>query len=179
MELPPLYGYVVWLLLSAESNRTVKKWIGILAEETGSPVFKPHLTLARIPGQLSFYEMQRVTDNLAKSFNPVNLKVTGTEYGTSPYQSFFLKVNIDHSLKSLHSSLLESINKHSQDKGFNPHISLHYGFLNESAKDNFKHIIQIPEDLNLTGNCLVLVKLNGKPDKWSIVHKSHLKPGQR
>lgn len=177
MELPPLYGYVVWLLLSAESNRTVKKWIGILAEETGSPVFKPHLTLARIPGQLSFHEMQRVTDNLAKSFNPVNLKVTGIEYGKSPYQSFFLKVKMGHSLKSLHLSLLGFINKRNPDKGFNPHISLHYGHLADSEKEKLKHTIQIPEDLYLTGNCLALVKLNGRPNEWSIVHKSLLKPG--
>jgi 2'-5' RNA ligase len=179
MELPSLYGYVVWLLLSAESSRTVENWIGILAEETGSPVFKPHLTLARIPVQVGFNEMQRITDNLAKSFNPVNLNVTGTEYGTSPYQSFFLKINMDYPLRSLHSSLLESINNNNSDHDFNPHISLHYGYLTESGKDNLKHIIQIPEDINMRGDCLALVKLNGKPDKWSIVHKSLLKPGQR
>lgn len=179
MELLSIYGYVVWLLLSAESSRTVEKWIGILAEETGSPVFKPHLTLARMPDQLGFNEMQRITDNLAKSFNPVNLKVTGTEYGKSPYQSFFLKVNMDYPLRLLHSSLLESINKNNPDKDFNPHISLHYGYLTESWKDNLKHIIQIPEGINLKGNCLGLVKLNGKPEEWSIVHKSPLRPGQK
>lgn len=179
MELPPLYGYVVWLLLSDNSSRIVRKWVEILAEETGSPVFTPHLTLSRIHDQPEIYKMQRITDNLAQLFNTVDLKVTGTEYGKSPYQSFFLKVGMDHSLRSLHSSLFKSINKDSPVKGFNPHISLHYGYLTESKKDNLKHIIQLPEDLNLTGNCLALVKLNGKPNEWRIVHKSLLKPGQR
>lgn len=169
MNLPPIFGYVIWLLLSEESNRIVKKWIGLLANKTGAPEFEPHLTLVRPPRKTSLKKIKLAADKTASSFNPLKLKVAGIVNGKEPYQSFFLKANTNPSLNSLRITLRVLLDKGSTDTNFNPHISLLYSFLTDTGRIQLKELIRIPDELYLTGNRLAVVRLNGEPDHWRII----------
>jgi 2'-5' RNA ligase len=173
MNLPPIYGTVVWLLLSDESSRDVKTWMKLLRNKTESPFFVPHLTLVRPSDQLDEQQIIRETEKISDGQKPLRLNVTGIESGSSRYQAFYLKVEPSESLTVLHAKLENAMSKPGENE-FNPHVSLLYGSLSGTSRIELEKMIQLPEQYQMTGNSLAVVRLNGTPEKWRIVHQSKL-----
>ncbi len=173
LKLPPIYGYVVWLLLSDKSSREIKNWMKLLRDKTDSPFFVPHLTLLRPSDQLDEQQIIRATEKIAEGQKLLRLHVTGTDSGSSQYQAFYLKVEPSQALTALHAKLEKTMSDPG-NKAFNPHVSLVYGSLPANKRTELEKVIQLPEQYQMTGNRLAVVRLNGTPEHWSIVHQSKL-----
>jgi len=174
MNLPPVYGYVIWLLLSKESNRDIKTWMKRLREKTESPFFVHHLTLVRPSDRIDEQQIIEEIEKIADQQELLRLSVTGIEGKKSPYRAFYLKIKPSDSLLALHSKLETSIGEPG-NKEFNPHVSLLYGSLSDNKYDELKKEIQLPDQYQMTGNSLAVVRLDGTPDQWNIVHQSTLR----
>jgi 2'-5' RNA ligase len=173
MMLPPVRGYVVWLLLSKRDRNAIKYWQNILREEFTSPEFEPHLTLIRPVEQENEDRLIRELNAFSDGRGPLELEISGINGIGSPYQSFYLDIKLSGVLDNFRQQLAISLNS-VHGNSFNPHISLLYGEMTDSDRRYLRTIIDINEYKSITGDALALVLCNGTPDTWRIISRIKL-----
>jgi len=166
--LPPVRGYVVWLLLSKRDRIAVKNWQNKLRKEFPSPEFEPHLTLLRPSEQENEDRIIRELNEFSTGWEPLELEISGINGIESPYQSFYLDIKHSGTLVTFQRKLAKSLNS-DHGNSFNPHISLLYGDLSDSERGYLRSVIGINEYKSMTGNALALVSCDGIPETWRIV----------
>lgn len=173
MNLPSIHGYVYWLLLSDESSQVVEEWIEKLKKKIPIPPFAPHLTLSRIPDEPGEYELPAIAGSIASKYPAIHLEADGLDGKQHPYRSLYIKISPSVRLLSLRSELI-SLLRTEKEPGYNPHISLVYGSLKENEREKLKEEINLRPGTRFLADRLALVKLEGTPRQWSIIHTQKL-----
>ncbi len=165
MNLPELYGYVLWLLPEKKYTDQIYILIQNLAKEYKSHTFFPHITLSSCPDNCSKNFLIHMADQLAEEFSAFSTKTLEIGSLNNEYHSLYIQVNNSKPLLSLRNSARKIMNMKSEND-FYPHISLFYGFLTPDQRNRIKISLpgQIPESICM--DRIALIRLNGQPDKW-------------
>jgi 2'-5' RNA ligase len=171
--LPPVHGYVVWLLLSKRDRKSVKEWQYKLRDEFPSPDFEPHLTLLRPAEQESEERLILDLHTFSEGQESLVLEIAAIDGSRSPYQSLYLDVALSEPLRKFRKELAESLNSE-PGNSFNPHISLLYGAMSDSEREELRSVIKIEKNRSMTGSALALVSCDGTPDTWKFITRVKL-----
>ncbi len=171
--LPPVRGYIVWLLLSKRDRKTVKDWQYQLRKKFRSHEFEPHLTLLKPSEQLSEKRIIQKLNKFSEGRESLNLEISGINGISSPYQSFYLDIKLSGALKNFRQQLAATLDS-VYNNSFNPHISLLYGEMTEPERKRLRTLIDVKECRSITGDALALVLCNGTPDTWEIISRIEL-----
>jgi 2'-5' RNA ligase len=173
LKLPPIYGYVIWLLPEKKRANELQKIIGELARTFHSIPFHPHITLTPCPDDMPFEKLKAICEDLANNFKPLepdSLKISSLN---NNYQSLYIQIKRSDQLIELRKTARSKTGLE-PDHSYMPHLSLFYGFLSDDQRREITGRLSssIPERIH--ADQLALVQLNGTPDTWQIVHSVHL-----
>lgn len=168
--LPEIHGNVLWLMPDQPAGIFFRKWIERLSRKFQSPVFAPHITLAKVPA-LPAVRLKSITEK-TPSFHLLCGDIECRN--TTPYQKLIVKISPSETLSSLHNLIDDKLGG-SFSKKHDPHLSLLYGNL---PCDLFEDLIpQIKQ--NLPGKIHVthvsMMRLNGTPENWKEKYNLPLK----
>ncbi|MEJ1160626.1 2'-5' RNA ligase family protein [Prosthecomicrobium sp. N25] len=121
----PAARHSLWLLASERDERALIQMVRDLAKRFGTPVFRPHLTLA---GDLAAGaaqltgELDGIVRGLAQPVQPV----LAVEAGPDFFRSFYTRFEPTDTLRTLRTRAYEAGGVE-EPSGFLPHVSLAYG----------------------------------------------------
>jgi 2'-5' RNA ligase len=169
--------YSLWLEPTGDTAYKLQQRIKELSRKYDTPVFSPHVTLL---GGLtaSKTELEALTDTLASSVTPFELKLTKAGYLNTFYQSLFIHVEQNEGLTHLHDNacrLFDCPDEYQND--YMPHLSLLYGDLNQPQKEKILNNIGREFYIRFTVKKVVLMHTDGKPKQWMKVHTAMFKQG--
>ena len=169
MKLPPIYGYVIWLLPEQERSRELRGIIEELAQTCHSVSFVPHITLTPCPDDIPLAKLKSICEKLAKNVDPLQLDTLEIGSLNNNYQSLYIQIKKSGQLIELRESARKEAGLDQEDS-YMPHLSLFYGFLSDKRRSEITDSLKdfIPE--KIIANQLVLVQLNGTPDTWQVVY---------
>lgn len=173
MNLPAIHGYVYWLLFTEKSSHIIELWTEKLKKQIFIPFFLPHLTLTRASDELSENELRVIAETIASHTPELRLEATGLDGKQHPYQSLYIKVKPSSRLVSLRSELVNGM-QIEKETGYTPHISLIYGKLDEEEREKLKREVPLKSGTRFWANRLALIKLEGTPRDWSVIHTQNL-----
>lgn len=173
MNLPAIHGYVFWLLLSDESSQIVEEWVDKLKKKIPIPPFAPHLTLSRVPDEPVEHELLAIAGSIASQCPAIHLEADGLDGKQHPYRSLYIKISPSARLLSLRSELISRLQTE-KEPGYNPHISLVYGNLKENEREKLKEVIDLRPGTRFLADRLALIKLEGTPRQWTVIHTQKL-----
>lgn len=169
MELPPIYGYVIWLLPEKKSAVKFQKIIEGLAQTYRSISFPPHVTLTPCPDEQPFENLKIICNELARNFKPFQLDILSTGSLNNEYQSLYIQINKSVQLAELRKSARKKVGLH-QEVSYMPHLSLFYGFLSDDQRREITDTLVRSIQGKFIAGRLALVELKGTPDIWQIVY---------
>lgn len=160
-----------WLVPSEKSSGQLLSLIDQLAKQFNAPRFPPHLTLyAGMFGANDRPEL--ILESATRNCSPVTVAVQGLAFGAEYTRSCFLKVSRPPHLFDL-TERLRRLSQHPGDYFVDPHVSLLYGQVDETAQAEIRSKLTIPSELTL--NQLWAVSLpayvRGKADveRWRLM----------
>jgi 2'-5' RNA ligase len=173
MNLPPVEGTILWVLPDSGSGKHFSSLIGSLANRYNSFPFIPHITIAGVPDWES-NEIKKAVNNISGNVEAFRLPVKKIQCGEHPYQKLTIAVEPNSGFKNILREIDHQFNGNFGKREF-PHLSLLYSRLNCSGLqkeiENLPH--KLPESIGV--QTLALVKLDGTPDQWEIIHSRSLK----
>ena len=159
--------YSLWLQPSGDIAYKLQERIKKLSKEHGTPQFSPHVTLL---GSLNASENELIplTNTLASSVAPFELELTKAGYLDTFYQSLFIHVKDNSTLKQLRAKACQLFDRNEED--YMPHLSLLYGDLSRNQKEKILNMIGREFFITFTVKSIVLMKTDGKPKDWKKAH---------
>lgn len=148
------------------SETKLAQHIHHISQAFGTPVFAPHLTLARVPKQKekkAYSELKR----LGKTHSEIELKLNQVVCGEHPYQKVMVKINPSTELNTLYTHTISMLGGDASQIR-NPHFSLLYGnYSCEELQPVLKTAhLSLPKVISIKR--IALVRLNGLPWNWHI-----------
>lgn len=169
MKLPPIYGYVFWLLPDKESSQDLREHIEELARTYHSISFPPHITLTPCPDDMPLTKLKTICRELAQNFNPLELDSLKIGSMNNNYQSLYIQIKRSGRLLELRKAARQ-ITGTDLDDSYMPHLSLFYGFLSDDQRREITDRLSRSMPEKIIADRLALVQLNGTPDTWQMEH---------
>lgn len=173
MKLPPIYGYVIWLLPEKKRATELQKIIGELAQSFHSIPFHPHITLTPCPDERPFEKLKAICEDLANEFNPLELHSLKISSLNNNYQSLYIQINNSDQLAELRKTARSKTGLE-PDHSYMPHLSLFYGLLSDDQRREITSRLSSSIPKTIFADKLALVQLNGTPETWRIVRTVYL-----
>lgn len=169
--------YSLWLEPSGDIAYKLQERIKSLSKKHGTPLFTPHVTLL---GGLESSETELIplTNTLASSVKPFELKLTKAGYLDTFYQSLFIHVQQNPQLKELRNNTCRLFDCTDKEK-YMPHLSLLYGNLSQKQKEKILNIVGREFYIRFPVKNMVLMQTDGTPDQWRKVHTAVFKQPQK
>lgn len=167
--------YSLWLEPTGDTAYKLQQRIKQLSKKFDTPLFSPHVTLL---GGLtaSKTELEALTDTLASSVTPFELKLTKAGYLNTFYQALFIHVEQNEGLNHLHDNACRLFDCPEEYKNeYMPHLSLLYGDLTQQQKEKILNNIGREFYIRFTTKKVVLMHTDGEPEQWKRVHTAMFK----
>ncbi len=133
--------------------------------------FLPHITAARLPVKTPD-EIVKALDEITERVNNHTISFGNIELGSKPYQKMVVDLNYTRFFSELSEAVDSAFQEPCSKNEF--HCSLMYGYTPDNLLENEK--IKISE--RLPEGCiayeLAVVRLNGGPDEWRILHQKKM-----
>lgn len=170
-------SYSLWLEPTGSVAYKLQERIKKLSQKFGTPPFTPHVTLL---GRLnsSKTELIPLTNTLASSVKPFELKLTKAGYLNTFYQALFIHVQQNPQLKELRNNACRLFDCTDREK-YMPHLSLLYGELSQNQKEIILNNIGREFYIRFPVKNIVLMQTQGTPDKWRKIHTAVFKHPQK
>jgi 2'-5' RNA ligase len=157
-------SYHLWVKPTGAAYALVARTIRDLADELGTPSFEPHVTLL---GSLDGTEREhrQRTETLCRLLRPVPFVLTEPGYLDEYFRCVFMLVDQTQEVRWYRASALHAFDR--PDEPFMPHVSLVYGSLTESRKQEI--VARLPPELRTTflATSLALVRADSPaPHDW-------------
>lgn len=154
-----LATYHLWLKPNGAVRGLLVQTIQKLADELGSPVFEPHVTLlANLIGtEEEHIQRSRIAAQQLQSFE---VMLIDPAHDTTYFQCLFLRIEQTPSLMNAHTVARRVFEKPAEI--YMPHLSLAYGLYAESLKRNI--ICDLPSDLRTSFEVTALSLLKAESD---------------
>lgn len=165
--------YVLWLLPEQQSKVKIKACIESLSRRFSTPVFEPHITLAKVPDR-PVKELKNLVHLLCGQHFSIPVSLDLPHCGEPPFQRFSATIKNPDKIIDL-SNCFDSLCDGSFGKKSGFHLSYLYGstscdelleFVN-SAREDFLQILYIQR--------LALVDVSGDVPNWKIMYEAELK----
>ncbi|MCW9706854.1 2'-5' RNA ligase family protein [Fodinibius salsisoli] len=165
--------YSLWLQPNGDIAYQLQERIKKLSKKYKTPAFAPHVTLL---GSLSASETELIslTNTLASSLHPTELFLTKAGYQNQFYQSLFVHVKKDTSLKEMRGMACRLFDKPDTEP-YKPHLSLLYGDLSQKEKERILNITGREFHIRFSVNSIVLMQTEGQPEQWKKIHTAVFK----
>ncbi len=169
--------YSLWLEPSGGIAYKLQERIKKLSQKYNTPLFPPHVTLL---GGLdsSQTELIPLTNTLASSVKPFELKLTKAGYLNTFYQALFIHVQENYQLRELRKNACQLFDC-SDRQDYMPHLSLLYGDLSQKEKEKILNVIGREFYIRFPVKNIVLMQTDETPDKWRKVHVAVFKHPQK
>lgn len=162
--------YSIWALSNQSTEQELSQIINFLSNKYGGPIFFPHLTLV---GGINKdkKEIFKATDMIASDIDNLKLTLGETSFGTTFFQSVFVRVKASASLmrQNIRAREVLSIG----NDMYMPHVSLLYGNHNMKIREEATQQINL-QNRNFNIEKLVVVLSSNDPDEWKILHQANL-----
>jgi len=167
-------GYHLFFLPSGELFDNLQNITSMFAEKYDGAKFEPHLTLlARIP-RVDEAELIVKTKKLAsimESFE-IELKEVCTE--DTYFRALYCKAEPNAKMEEYHQRALEIFDV--QDVNvYMPHLSLYYGNIPQSTKDEMIALLSLPASMKFLVDRVYLYRTEGEAPDWVLVGEYLLK----
>ncbi len=171
MHLYKTSGHVIWMMPGPDDTALWQHSIASLSRFYNTPLFQPHITLARLTDTPPDQAISKLT---RFSLNAEPVKIPLSEPVCT--DRFFQKVVIplDNSLFSGFSSLFAETFGNESAKKRNFHLSFMYGTLSCSQIDLEQVRSVLPGTQYLYIQQVALAEITGYPENWNILCKRPL-----
>ena len=166
-------GYHLFLIPSGELFDKLQNTINRLAEKYGGVKFEPHVTLlARIP-KADEAELIEKTEELAKAINPFEIKPKEISTEDAYFRALYCKVEPNNELKEYHQKALKIFGIQDVNP-YIPHLSLYYGNVKQSIKDEMIASLSLPTNMKFLVDKIYLYRTEGEATDWVRIRACNL-----
>lgn len=158
-------GYHIFLLPEGELFDRLQTIINQLAEKYAGIKFEPHVTLlARIP-KSNEDELTAKTQQLAASMQPFEIELKEINAEDTYFRALYCKAEPNTQIEEYHQKALEMFGV--QDVNvYMPHLSLYYGNVPQSVKDEMISSLSLSESMKFLVNKIYLYRTEGEATDW-------------
>jgi len=157
----------LWLMPAGEVFERITEIIGQLSSRYGAPEFPPHLTLlGSFTGRRR--ELTERCGCIAASLRPFVIRLEQIESRDEYFRCLFVRAMLDGPLRQAHRAAFRALGDNRR-KAFMPHLSLLYGFLPPSVKEQIIAEIGPRLDLRFKVRSLHLYRTQDDPPRWREV----------
>ena len=158
-------GYHLFFLPEGELFDGLQNTINTLAEKYGGMKFEPHLTLlARIPTAPEA-ELVAKTQQLAATMQPFEVEPKEVRAEDAYFRALYCKAETNPTVEQYHQKALEVFSV--QDVNvYIPHLSLYYGNVLQSTKDEMIASLQLPVSMKFLVDKVYLYRTEGEAKDW-------------
>lgn len=159
-------GYSLWLIPAGETYNKLSILIKTLSEEYKSPLFEPHVTLL---GEILLSEEDMIQRSKQLVFGQKSFSITlqTVDYEDYYFRALFMRAEKSESLLALHNRTKKIFEM--QAIPYMPHLSLLYGNLTQSVKEQIIRNIGRKQDMKFTIGAIQLFKTDGEVSSWHKV----------
>jgi len=162
----------LWLEPQGASRDRFTGLIRKLANELGTPVFDPHVTLL---GGLSQPESEVVDRSLALAalVPPIEVRLTRAGVGLEYYHFLYFEVAVTEQLREAHATARRAFDLPEEE--FEPHLSLAYAIpLEHEPSELLRRVPGRPWGRFMVDS-LTLVRTAGAPEEWEVLGRLPLR----
>jgi len=158
-------GYHLFFLPPGELFNGLQNIINTLAEKYGGVKFEPHLTLlARIP-KADEAELVAKTEKLASMMEPFEVELKEILVEGAYFRALYCKAEPNAKMEEYHQKALEIFGV--QDINvYMPHLSLYYGNIPQSTKDEMIISLSLPASMKFPVDKVYLYRTEGEAQDW-------------
>lgn len=158
-------GYHLFFLPEGELFDNLQHTINELAEKYQGAKFEPHLTLlARIP-KADKTELVAKTKQLASMMEPFEVEPKEVVAQDAYFRALYCKAEPNSKIEEYHQKALEMFGI--QDVNiYLPHLSLYYGNVSQSIKDEMIASLQLPSSMKFLVDKVYLYQTEGEAENW-------------
>jgi 2'-5' RNA ligase len=162
--------FSLWFLLPREAHERFQALIARLSARLGTPLFEPHITL--LGGLTGSGEvLRRQTRALAAAIEPFEVRLREAAGLDEYYRCLFVEISPSRALQDARVAAGHVLDQR-LNADFSPHLSLVYGNLEETEKENILDGIGRDFDENLRIEELGLYDTSGPV--WRCVERCRL-----
>jgi len=132
IDTSPVIRASIWIPLNGEAHDAVVKSMRLARQRAGGPEFHPHVTLLRGIERTRDSAIVKLKE-LAQALKPFTVRLGRIAWRTDYYRCLFATVAMSTALAAAHRRAHE-IFEMDPPEPFEPHVSLLYGSLDESAQ---------------------------------------------
>ena len=163
-------GVWVWGQFDNASTEQITRLHNAANEMLNGPSFDVHLTLSGPILDLESNYQSKLND-LSKTLSCIEIKLDGIGMKDQFYQSLFLNLKENLTLKNLKTQIDSKLNLDKDN--FFPHISLYYGNAREKSKLRFLDELRLPEKALL--DTISIVKVDEEIKSWKVLRSFSLR----
>ena len=157
--------YSLWLKPRGDICARLRETIDRLARELGTPAFEPHVTLLAPLEGTERQHLQR-TSELARQLKVFEVTLTEAAYTEEHFRCLFMTVLETRAVRHAHAAA-RRVFPESPESPYRPHLSLVYGSLPESRKQQL--IAGLPEHVRgsfAVGAVHLITAESDEPKDW-------------
>ena len=157
-------GYWIWGQFDAESTKLITSLHQNINNELSGPKFDVHLTIS---GPFLYKEEAhtQIFESLSERFGKFNIQLNGIGKKNEFFQSLFINVTENETLKKLKNSIDHSFNIDRVE--YFPHISLFYGNADIVIKNKIINKSKTPKHVML--DRLSIIKVDEEIKSWKVL----------
>ena len=157
-------GYWIWGQFDTQSTQLLTSLYQKINNKLNGPKFDVHLTIS---GPFPYEEEMhtRIFESLSERFEQFNIKLNGMGQKNEFFQSLFITVAENETLKSLKNNIDQRFNLDKAE--YFPHISLFYGIEDTTLKKEIISELKVPKHIVL--DKLSIVKVDEEVKSWKVL----------
>ena len=165
-------NYCLWLGLEKSLEQDLQTLISRLAARYKTQPFIPHATLLTSINT-TLDELERVTEQLAKTTTRLNTCALGLGYSDEYYRNFYIQLPLIEPLENLHIES-KTLLRTKTTQPYQPHVSLLYGFLSSDEQRRLSIELGASYPKNLEFSQLIVVDTSSDISNWKITSRVDL-----
>lgn len=163
--------FALWLRPFGDAAYELSQRINRLSQKYDTPSFEPHITLVSNL-QRPQHELIQLTEVLGGATSPFSVELAELGYTDNYYQSLYYKVKQTTTFVSVHKTAGKFFGYNRNDRYF-PHLSLMYGNIRESDKQQLIQEIGPIEHSKFWVHSVLLIKTEGAVGDWEKIHTAN------
>jgi len=165
-------GYYIWLMPSGSAYDRLRALILKLSKEYSTPLFEPHITV--IGGMIGQEDaIVAKTAELASFVKPCIIKLNKIDHRKEYFKCLFLHAEETQPLLDINLKAREIFSRQA-DPARMLHLSLLYGDLSVSVKDEIIRRIDKDASVEFKASKIFLISCSGPPKDWHIIKEFSL-----
>lgn len=159
-------GISLWLEPPGPSRARFAALIRRLAEDLGTPVFDPHLTLLNAVERPEAEVLERA-ERFASGQRPIEIRMTRPGVGTQYFHFLFFEVAATPELLAARAAVCRTFDV--TEQGFMPHISLAYALPGEHSPEELLEQFHGRPWGRFRAASVTVIRTDGAPAEWEVL----------